>query len=150
MLLDLGNHSAFSVLHLCLKPKVNQFYPNPTLARPSRRRGQVRFNRPIQDLVLSEPDKVCNPLTFAIPVQRGHGKRRVVSEPEKGESRVITLDDGFKKIQDAINRVSVSRPGLRPKAVPVASDGKQGMEAGRAEMTIEDHLLLISVRRVFR
>jgi hypothetical protein len=63
---------------------------------------------------------------------------------------VITLDDGVKKIQDAISRVSVSRPELRPKAVPVASDGKQGMEAGRAEMTIEDHLLLISVRRVFR
>ncbi len=66
------------------------------------------------------------------------------------KSGAMTQDDGVKKIKDAISRVNVSWPELRPKAIPVASEGKQGTEAGRAEMTIEGRLHLLSVRRVFR
>lgn len=71
-------------------------------------------------------------------------------ESTERESGAITQEDGLKKIKDAICRMSVSWPELRPKAVAVASESKQGTEAGRVEMAIERHVLLISVRRVFR
>ena len=99
---DLGYHSAFSVPRLCLVPEINQPDLNPTLGRSSHRTCQVRLNRPIQDLIRGEPDEVGHPLTLAILIQLGHGKRRVTSEPEKPETRSIPLHDGIEQIENAV------------------------------------------------
>jgi len=148
--LDLGNHSAVFVPLLCLIPEINQPDLNSALGRSPHRTRQVRVDESVQHRIGRKPDEVRDSFDLAILVHARVGKGCVTPKPEQDESGPIPLHNRIEEVEDSVGLMNVTGPQLGPQAVAVVGESEQRMKAVLPEMTVKRHVLLLTVRRVFR
>jgi hypothetical protein len=134
---------------LCLVPEINQPDLNPTLGWSFHRTSQVRLEQPVQNRVGWESDEIRDSFTLAILIDLGLCKRRIAPKPKKDESGSILFHDWLEQVKDSIGRVNVAGSQLNAQTVSVTREGEQRVKAALPEMTVERHILLLAVRRVF-